>query len=468
MRRIGAIWIVWMACGGAPAPAPTPKMTDPTTTAAATPARPALPDSPAGRHAAWLLDVLDHNGAAPAEAFAAHFAPDLLAKLPPERATKALGALAPYLAGAVYGAPTSTDATNLALHGKSAAGRFALVIALDPATQRIALFDVVADPGPRPKSIDEAIAQLREQAPRAQLLVAELRDGACIPRHAFNADAELAIASQSKLYVLLAVADHIKAGRAKWTDEVALRDGWRSHPEGIVEGAAAGAKFSLAALATQAISVSDNTANDYLLNTVGRARVEAAQRTAQHAHPARNEPWLGTRELFWFKLAMTTPEVDRYFAGPVAQRRQFLDGIADKLAPNDNNFWTDVREIDRVEWFATGLDLGRLAAALQVRVVRDATLRDILGKHSALEPALSKPWRFVGFKGGNEPGVLGATWILQRDDDRWFVVHIGLNAARAPSVAGAPGAWRGAALDEGLMLGTAYGVLELLAADRAP
>ena len=33
-------------------------------------------------------------------------------------------------------------------------------------------------------------------------------------------------------------------------------------------------------------------------------------------------------------------------------------------------------------------------------------------------------WPYVGFKGGSEPGVLQLTWLVRRDDDRWFVLSI--------------------------------------------
>jgi len=36
-------------------------------------------------------------------------------------------------------------------------------------------------------------------------------------------------------------------------------------------------------------------------------------------------------------------------------------------------------------------------------------------------------WPYVGFKGGSEPGVLGLTWLLRRQDGRHFVVSMTWN-----------------------------------------
>ena len=74
---------------------------------------------------------------------------------------------------------------------------------------------------------------------------------------------------------------------------------------------------------------------------------------------------------------------------------------------------------------------------------------DVLGKNSGIE--LDKAaWPYVGFKGGNEPGVLNLTWLARRADDKWFVIVLTANAPDAT-------------VDEPKVLGVAQGVFELLA-----
>lgn len=398
--------------------------------------------------------MLARGGAADRAAIEAHFAPSLLAKASAEKLGAALVTLAGHTAAMKIRRVASDDDTRVVLHATAAEGAFLLILGVAPGDPRISHLDVQPDVGPKPRTFDAAVAQLRAQSSTAQLLIAELKDGACVPLHAWNATAQLAIASQFKLYVLLALADHVAAGKARWDDELTLRADWRSLPGGVTQDEPIGARRSLRTLAERMIEISDNTASDYLLYTVGRERVEAAVRASGHSHPERNAPFLGTRELFWIKLMMSRAEIDRYVAQHAAQRRRFLDGLAGKHPVNDGDFWSEPREIDRVEWFASGEDLCRVMAALHARaqLPAGAPVLEILGKNPALEAKHGHRWRYAGFKGGSEPGVIGASWLLQRDDGRWFVVHLGAHSTKP--------------LDEGAAIAIGHGLIDLAAAER--
>jgi hypothetical protein len=78
---------------------------------------------------------------------------------------------------------------------------------------------------------------------------------------------------------------------------------------------------------------------------------------------------------------------------------------------------------------------------------------DVLSKNPGL-PIDAKVWPYIGFKGGSEPGVVNMTYLLRRDDDRWFVVSLGFNAAE------------GNALDEAKIFHLVAGVIELLGKTR--
>jgi hypothetical protein len=409
-------------------------------------------DTAAGRQLAWVLDVIARGGAVEAAALEAHFAPAFLAGRPIDKLAAAFAELAQHLARMTITRVAASDGAHIVLHGAASEGKFALAIGVDAATGRIAALEVGPEFAPPPASMAEAITRLRALAPQTQLLVAELDHGACTPRHAWNPTAELALGSAFKLYVLLGLADRIAAGAARWADELALRDDWKSLPSGITQDDPAGTRLSLRTLAERMISISDNTAADVLLYTVGRAAVEQAMRATHHAEPARNVPFLGTRELFWLKMAMPPAEVERYLALAPAPRRAVLDGLAGKR-PSAAGFdaWIAPRWIDRIEWFASGEDLCRLAGALWQRAQAPggAPVLDVLGKNPGA-PA-SPAWPYIGFKGGSEPGVLNATWLLRRADGRWFVVTLGANAPHA--------------LDEGDLLGLGHGVIALVAAE---
>ena len=461
--------LLLLGCHAAPPPSPTRLAAPPTTAptralatppptrlAAATP--PALPATAAGRELTWLLGVLQHGGHADAAELVAHFDATFLANRPVDRLTAALGALAAHLAAMAIDQIESSDETHATLRGAAPEGRFTMALRIDPATGRIVDLDIAPDPRAAPAAtMAEAVAAIRALAPRAQLLVAELDRGACKPRVWLDADAELAIASAFKLYVLLGLGDRIAAGKASWSDAIALRDEWKSLPSGVTQEDPPGTRLTVRTLAERMISISDNTAADILLYTVGRRGVEAALRASHHAAPALDAPFLATRELFWLKMVAQAAEVARYLELGEGPRRSYLDRIRGKRplgAQAQFDAWTTPRYVDRIEWFASSADLCRVMSALWSRAQAPATaaLLDVLAVNPGLSAAQARAWSYVGFKGGSEPGVANTTWLLQRRaDQRWFVVTVGLNG---------PGAF-----DEGAVIGAAHAVIELLARD---
>ena len=83
-------------------------------------------------------------------------------------------------------------------------------------------------------------------------------------------------------------------------------------------------------------------------------------------------------------------------------------------------------------------------------------VREILAKNAPFAHAgdQASHWAYAGYKGGSEPGVLSMTYLLRRDDGKWFVVSLGFNAAE------------GGTLDDAKILNVALGVIELLGAAR--
>jgi len=262
-----------------------------------------------------------------------------------------------------------------------------------------------------PGQVSFAVCQLGGKAPR-QLA-------------ALEPERQLALGSTFKLYVLGALMQ----SKRPLDQVLRLRQEWRSWPSGMLQGWPAGTPVTLATLADLMISISDNTATDHLLHALGRPAVEAMLKVMGHAEPARDLPFLSTREMFLLK-ERGKGRIKAYLARNVAGRRAYLDRVLARDRRKD--FAGLDREkptaIDRVEWFASAADLCRAM--------------DWLRAHDGARQALSindggitfeeSKWRYTGYKGGSEPGVLNLTWLLQRRDRTWYALTLGWNDPQKP------------------------------------
>ena len=448
-----------IACGSSSKPAPVepaPVAPAPVPVAPAPPAKATFagaPDTVAGEHLAWILDaIVNKDGVLVQADVEKRMHPKFLAQVPADKfveISKSLVVLRPIEIKGVKGGDL-----ELVAQLSTSKGPLLAIVNVDPATKQVAglVFKPDGDALPRPKSFPEAIETAEKLAPQGQLLVAALDNGTCKPLHRTKSKEALAIGSTFKLWVLLALADKVTAGKAKWEDELAVRDEWKSPPGPTTEDAA-GTKHTLKTYAERMISVSDNTATDHLLYTLGRKSVEAAMRATKHATPARNVPILATREMTLFKLGMPDDEVERYLKLSPEKRRAYLDTTLAGKAPDltTAETWTAGRRIDQLEWFASPDDLCRTMGTLWQRAQKAAAkpVLDVLSLKSGLEIDKTA-FPYVGFKFGGEPGVLNMTWLVRRNDDKWFVVVITANAPNAT-------------VDMAKVRALAMGVFELLA-----
>ncbi len=409
-----------------------------------------IPDTPAGHKLAWVLRAIEAEGKVDKAEIEATFAPSFLAQVPPDQVTAVMAQLHGMK---LDDAKSDHSGNKLVGHVTIGDQKLRVELALDE-HQQIAGLLFRPDLGEKPTSWEAAEQALRAAAPHAQLLAAELVKDTCKPRHVVEPKLELAIGSTTKLYVLLGLADRISAGKLTWETPIAIKDEWKSLPSGTTQNEPAGTKLTVRELANRMISISDNTATDHLLYTVGRERVEAALRTAKHAKPSLDIPFLSTRELFLLKLGSTPEEVEAYLKSSPAKRRTYLDKtLAGKQPTLDGvDQWTGARNIDRLEWFASSEDLCRVMATLHARSSKPklGPLLDVLSINPGL-PIDKTQWPYIGFKGGSEPGVINLTWLLRRADDRWFVVTVTANSDA------------GGRVPEDKLLGVAGGVLDLLA-----
>ena len=154
-----------------------------------------------------------------------------------------------------------------------------------------------------------------------------------------------------------------------------------------------------------------------------------------HNNPARNVPFLTTREVFALKLKLSPERVDAYLAASTAEKRRLLAEETNpvQLVPADVATWFAPRQIEEIEWYASADDLCAAMTTLKQMSERPglAPIRDVLAINPGV-PFDSSVWTYVGFKGGSEPGVLNVTWLLERADGHWFVLTASLNDPDRP------------------------------------
>ena len=169
-------------------------------------------------------------------------------------------------------------------------------------------------------SLDAIATELRAVPGHTGLLVARLERGAVVPLVAHNADQPFAVASQFKLVLLAELARAVQAGERRWADVVPL--GPPSLPSGVMQDWPRATPVTLATLATQTISISDNTAADTLLNALGRDKVDAMRASVGTTPGAL--PVLATREAFVLKMDASGALRTRWTGGTLAERRALL------------------------------------------------------------------------------------------------------------------------------------------------
>ncbi|HET6613855.1 MAG TPA: serine hydrolase [Kofleriaceae bacterium] len=429
-----AVCLVIAACGE-PAAKPTPKApvaAPATAPVEAAPEPVALPDTAAGKQLAWILAAINEPENKPTDAdLKAHFNDRFLAAVPVAKMHAVIDGLAAIGPLVVTEIDLQSSATSMVVSATAAGKAFKISIAVEQAPpHKIAslFFANQVEPRSDIHSVDELIAAVDAEAARAGIYMARIENGRCQDVVADDAGEMFALGSAFKLYVLSALVQAVEDGRVRWDQPVTIRDDWKSLPSGTTQNVAAGTKMTVRALAEKMISISDNTATDHLIHTLGRKRIEAAVVRSGHPEPARMKPFSTTRELFILRAA-PADEVARYAKMPVAKKRAFLDKVIDKRPLPDLksllSAWTKPRDIDTVEWFASGKGLCQLMAGFQAHRDEPAykPALEILAKNPGVElpPEI---WPYIGFKGGSEPGVLTLNWLLRRKDGGWYFLSL--------------------------------------------
>lgn len=447
------------ACGSsaskpaADSPQPPPPEATPADAAPAVSA-----EAQAADQLAWVIETINAGAPVATEAVTERFSPSFLAKVPGEQVVTIFAQLAKQLAPLAAGKVEAKGASLTARYS-SAAGPVKIDLSVEE-SGKIAGLLVGPDRGSveAPKTWEGVDEKLAAAGASSQLLVASVDRGRCKPIRAIGADKSLAIGSTFKLYVLYALAQRIAAGGLDWDTKIAIRDDWKSLPSGTMQSLDAGTEQSVREYAEKMISISDNTATDHLLYTLGRKRVEGALKAAGHSAPKKNVPFLGTRELFVLKLGLSDEERAAFVAMKPAARRRYLEREvpAKKVVLADAQGWDEPKLIEELEWFASAQDLCRSMASLRKlggSKKKLAPLFEVLAKNPGLAID-DNQFPYVGFKGGSEPGVLNLAFLVRHASGDWYSVIVAVNDPAA-------------AIKEGEALAAAQGVFHLLAEEAA-
>ena len=273
---------------------------------------------------------------------------------------------------------------------------------------------------PQATSLAEVASKIGQLHGTAGFLATKISEHGLQDIAEVNADTPLALGSAFKLYVLATLLKDINSGARHWSDVLVLDSASRSFPSGEMHAWPVGTPVTLATAATLMISISDNTAADLLIHALGRSHIEAMLSETGNKHASLDIPFLTTLELF--KLKETSHDLGKqYLARTTEARRTFLENEVARF-PRDSVGHSEGM-IDKIEWYASPHDIANLYKYILDHSTRGdgARVRDILSvNQSGL--ADKSQWKYIGYKGGSEPGVLNLSYLLQSKAGEWYVV----------------------------------------------
>ena len=268
-------------------------------------------------------------------------------------------------------------------------------------------------------SIDKIKADFGALSGTSGFVVQKLSDDGVATLYAVNADTQFATGSTFKLYVLAELASQVAGGQRRWSDVVPL--GVRNHSSAGTQNWPLDTPVTLQTLATWMISVSDNAATDALMRELGRDAVEGKLATIGHSAPDKALPMLTTVEAFALK---SNPALrQRFEKASEAGQRELLTSERAALsygAIDMSQLGSGPVAIDTIEWSASPKDTTLLLNNL--RRTDSQTARDIMAVNNGIGPATAGKWRYFGYKGGSEPGVISMSFLTQSRAGDWYAI----------------------------------------------
>ena len=408
---------------------------------------PVIPDTPAGKQLSWILKILNtQEGKITNEELKNHFTEEFITKVGDKVLLNVLVELSKSMKPVRFGHlgqdSTSTDLVAGVEIGNGQWNRIKVrTQEEEPYLIAGLLFQPAADLDPTFKSWQNFEKRFLKLGPQVSFLAVEVT---AEERDIFsvNPDDILAIGSTFKLYVLAALAKSTLSEEDFFWDQLfPIRDAWKSLPSGTMQNEVEGIEFTLLKYAQNMISISDNTATDHIMHILGRDRVEEALSYTNHSNPTKTVPFLTTKEFFVLKVALTKEEKKNYIDADRDKKLVILESEEIKKKEPEKKVmaltnWIHNKKplnIDTFEWFASARDLARVMVALKAfsELPGGINVSEVLSINPGI-PFDAKVWPYVGYKGGEEPGVFQMTWLLKRSDERWFVMSMTVNNPDGP------------------------------------
>ncbi|BBY75118.1 hypothetical protein MPRF_20170 [Mycolicibacterium parafortuitum] len=266
--------------------------------------------------------------------------------------------------------------------------------------------------------IDE---ELTSTGARYSYQVAKVVDGRCEKVAGSNTDLSLPLASIFKLYVLLAVADAVKAGTVTWTDPLTITEEAKAVGSSGFDELPPGSTVTVRDAAQQMISASDNMATDLLIERLGPGAIERALVEAGHHDPASMTPFPTMHQLF--SVGWGTPDLREQWKQATPEGRvQLLQQTNSRPYEPDPKRTHEPASGIGAEWYGSAADICRLHAALQKGAVGEAApVKDILSFLPGIDLDRTE-WPYIGAKAGNLPGDLTFSWYaVDKSGQPWVV-----------------------------------------------
>jgi len=402
--------------------------------ASAPPTAVALPDTPVGEKAQWVLDAVNSDSETSAADVEANVGAEMLEQVPADQLVAVFTQMAdakPWIAAEV-----SEESSGLVvlLHSSSAELQMQISVDDQQLINGLLFQQPPADRTPAAswQELEKNVGAL--DADTSMTITRVDGDAGAEADAAGSGDRIVDIAGDAtkplgsvfKLYVLGAVADAVAAGTLSWDDTLIISDDTRSLPSGELQDLPSGTLVTVRDAAAKMIQISDNTATDLLIDRVGREAVEAQMAVMGHHDPSLNTPFPKTREFFQLGWSADFADAQSAWAdSSVDERRAVLAGMPGGVLDAASLDLSKTAWQNGIDWFANPADLVSAHLALQQKAATPTgePVRDILSANPGLQFD-EKVFPYVAFKGGSAPGVLAGSWLLERTDGARFVITL--------------------------------------------
>ncbi len=246
-------------------------------TSSAAPGTAALPGTPPGAQAHWLLGAATRAPLPTAE-ISAHFDQAFLAQVPAAKLNAVLAGIKSVRLDAVV---LSTSEDLIFTVTENGTTPVTVTVSVDAKGLISGLVfgraTTQAAP-PVPASWAALDQQVKSAAPKVELTVARVSGGSCQTVHSVGGDTAAPLGSAFKLYVLDALARAVAQGRVSWNQELTVTGPVKSLTSGALQNEPDGTRVTVRQVAGDMISASDNTAADLIMALVGRSAALSSAR----------------------------------------------------------------------------------------------------------------------------------------------------------------------------------------------